>query len=497
MIRMAPHLSPALLDRFSEFVATRFGLNFPPNRQRDLERGALAACREFGATDPAACLTQLIATPPSQAQAEVLASHLTVGETYFFREKAIFNLLENRLLPELIEARRATSRRLRIWSAGCASGEEPYSLAILLSRLLPDLPRWNLTILGTDINARALHKAASGVYGAWSFRHAPPWLKADYVRETTQGRHEIRPDIREKVVFAYHNLVRDPYPSVANNTNAMDIIMCCNVLMYFRPETARQVGERFYHALVDGGWLIVSSGEASPELFPRFERVGFPSAILFRRQAQQAYHPPPARGLSQTAWGVAPTADAGGEDAVPLDEIEAVGACDDLESVIPSPPPSFEEAFALYSGGRYAEAATRLQTLTEPRALALMARLHANQGMLGEALSWCDQAIGSEKLNPRHHYLRASILQELGRNEDALESLKHTLYLDPDFVPAHLALGNHLLRQQKRNQAQRHFRIAYSLLDSYPQDEPLAELEGMTAGRLKEVVLAAQQEDEA
>jgi len=492
---MASHLSPALLAQFSKFVATHFGLHFPQNRQRDLERGALAACLEFGANDPEACLSRLMDTPPSQVQAEVLASHLTVGETYFFREKAIFELLENRILPELIASRRATNKRLRIWSAGCATGEETYSLAILLCRMLPDLPEWNLTILGTDINARALHKAATGIYGSWSFRHPPPWLKETYFRETPEG-YEVRPDIRENVVFFYHNLVEDPYPSVANNTNAMDIIVCCNVLMYFQPETIQQVGENFYHALLDDGWLIVSPGEATPALFPRFERVGFPSAILFRRQQGAATLPPPA-ALPQEVWAFTPVPDYGKERAVPPGEVVAAGACDDLETVIPAPPASFENALALYSSGRYTEAAAQLKSLAEPRAQALMARLHANQGMLDEALSWCDKAIDSEKINPRLHYLRAAILQELGRNQDAAESLKHTLYLDPDFVPAHLAWGNLLLRQDKRKEAQRHFRIAFSLLRDYPQDELLPELEGMTAGRMRDVVWAAQQEDEA
>jgi chemotaxis protein methyltransferase CheR len=273
----------------------------------------------------------------------------------------------------------------------------------------------------------------------------------------------------------------------------MDIIMCCNVLMYFRPETAQQVGEHFYHALVNGGWLIVNPGEATPALFPRFERVGFPSAILFQRRHGAAPLPPPA-ALPQEIRAFTPAPDYGEERALPPEEAVAAGACDDLETVIPA---SFDNAFALYTSGRYAEAAAQLKSLAEPRALALMARLHANQGMLDEALSWCDKAIGSEKVDPRHHYLRAAILQELGRSQDAAESLKHTLYLDPDFVPAHLALGNQLLRQDKRNDARRHFRIAFELLRNAPQDELLPELEGMTAGRLKEVVLAAQQENEA
>ncbi|MBS1191878.1 MAG: hypothetical protein H6R10_3670 [Rhodocyclaceae bacterium] len=481
---MAAQLSDTLLAKLSRFTAEHFGLSFPENRLPDLERGFLAACREFGFADAEACLPGLVEAPLSPAQEEILASALTVGETYFFREKAVFELLENRILPELIAARRAAGNKwLRLWSAGCSTGEEAYSLAIVVSRLLPDRADWNVSILGTDINARALRKAAAGLYRSWSLRHVPLWQQKQYLPKTAEGLYEVRPDIRAMVSFSCHNLLRDPYPAILTNTNALDVILCCNVLMYFPPETARQVGENFYRCLVDGGWLIVSPVEASPSLFPAFERVKFPAAVLFRRPELASLQPPPTT-TPQAGWRAPPPPEVG----------QAVG-----RTAPPSPPPALrEDSVSPPAGGRPTEVAAQPPADPGPHAMAM---LHANRGSLAEALSWCDKAIAADPVDPRHRYLRACILQEQGRDQEAAESLKHSLYLDPDFVPAHLTLGHLLLRQDKRREAQRHFRLAYSLLRNYPQDEPLPDLEGFTAARLRyrlrELGLIGGQEDEA
>lgn len=140
-------MSEILLSRLSDFLGAQMGLHFPAERWRDLGRGLSAAAREFGFTDTDACIQWLLASPLTRHRIEVLASYLTVGETYFFRDKKTFDLLEGQILPELIRSRRGTNHLLRIWSAGCATGEEPYSIAILLHKLIPDLecgtsPSW-------------------------------------------------------------------------------------------------------------------------------------------------------------------------------------------------------------------------------------------------------------------------------------------------------------------------------------------------------------------
>ena len=255
------------MPRLSEFLAQQMGLHFPAERWPDLARGIDAAALEFRFPDAASCIQWLLSAPLSRSQVEILSSHLTVGETYFFREPQVFDVLQTHILPALIQSRRQSGQHLRLWSAGCASGEEAYSLAILLQRLLPDFRQWNISILATDINPHALQKAAAGIYGDWSFRNAPPWLREGYFRAIPGGRYEIAPAVRDMVTFSYLNLAADVYPSLLNNTNAMDIIFCRNVLMYFSPQRAQQVIHNLYRCLVDGGWLIVRRPIANRKRF--------------------------------------------------------------------------------------------------------------------------------------------------------------------------------------------------------------------------------------
>ena len=280
---MTEHLSTSAFARLSQFVSEHLGFYFPPARRLDLERGMRSISRAFEFDDVESCVQWLLSSPISQSRIEILASHLTVGETYFFRERPSFDLLETRILPELIDRRRNTARRLRFWSAGCCTGEEAYSIAILLKRLLPDLADWQITILATDINPNFLKKAEDGVYGEWSFRGVSAELKEKYFAKRHNGRFEILPEIKRMVTFSYLNLMEEIYPSLLGNSNAMDIIFCRNVLMYFGSERAKEVVRKLRLSLLDGGLLIVSPCETSQVLYEQFTTANFPGITLYQK----------------------------------------------------------------------------------------------------------------------------------------------------------------------------------------------------------------------
>ena len=463
---MRPTLSSPLLSRLSEFVATQTGLHFPPERWADLERGIAAAAPDFNFSDRESCARWLLSAPLTRHMNEVLASHLSVGETYFFREKQSLEILGEQVLVQLLQSRRQNERRLRIWSAGCSTGEEAYTIAILLDRLIPDLKEWNITILATDFNPKFLRKAAQGVYGEWSFRDAPGWLRERYFSKRSDGRFEIHPRIRKMVTFSYLNFVDDVYPSLSNNTGAMDVILCRNVLMYFTEQRAKQVAGNFYRALVDGGWLIVSPTEASHSLLSPFTPVEFPGTVLYRKMAGAG---------SQPLVGGHP---------VPL-LFEEAEVAPPMPLLVPTEP-------VVVAADIHAAQADQLPVpqLDEREAPSLLARSCANQGRLGEALEWCEKAIAADKLNPAHHYLLATILQEQGRHDTAIQSLVRALYLDPDFVLAHFSLGNLHQSHRRYREAQRYFGNVLVLLRKLPADETLPEADGLTAGRLAEIVTA-------
>jgi chemotaxis protein methyltransferase CheR len=486
---MRPSEIPEMLrGELSEFIVQKMGLHFPPERWADLQRGLAGAAAELGAADLAGFVLSLLSRGATRTQLQVLARHLTIGETYFFREKKTLDALVERILPAIIVARRNGSRRLRLWSAACCTGEEAYTLAILLQQVIPDFADWQVSILATDLNERFLQKAAAGVYGEWSFRDAPPWLKERYFRRTPEGQYAIVPGIKKLVTFAQLNLVEDVFPSLSTETNAMDIIFCRNVLMYFSLPQARKVVDNLRRALVDDGWLAVSPSESSQVLFADFATVNFPGVIVYRKgpvkmpgaSAAPGWGPPVFSEPALPVFAPPPPL------PVPVIKREVTPA-----KALVSP---LDIASAHFAQGRYADAAeTLLAALAAPaapsaEAFSLLARALANQGRLPEALAWCERWLAAAKLEPAAHYLRAMVLQELGEPAQARASLQRAIYVNPQFILGHFAMGNLARDTGRPAEAEKHFVNALDLLRHCEPDAPLPEAEGLTAGRLTEII---------
>lgn len=473
---MQAMLDDRRLGDFSGFLAARMGLYYPPERWPDLERAVTQMAAELGFADADACMRHFLSTEVDRPQIETLASHLTIGETYFFREPASYDALATRALPDLIHQRRASGyRSLRIWSAACSTGEEAYSMAILLDRLIPDIRDWNITLLATDINPRSLRKAIDGRYGEWSFRGIDPEIRRTYFTPR-DGRWEVAPHIRHMVSFAYHNLAEDQYPSVRNNTNAMDIVFCRNVLMYFSAERARRVVTQLQHCLVDGGWLVAAAVEGSADLFAPLVNAGIGDATLYRKLTLAAPAP------LAPAFALPPL------DLVPAAPVAAPVAA----------PTTLEQARALYEAGENAQAIALLladpATPTDGAALTLLARLHANEGHLDRAAESCRQALVIDRLAPERHYLLALIQQECGDGRAAAESLKRALYADPDFILAHVALAGLAMAENRLSEARRCYRNALTLLNARDPSDIVPEGDGLTVGRLIEIIRVASAE---
>lgn len=458
---MSESFSDLQLSTLSDFISETLGLHFPPGRWPDLERQTRLAATELGVVDLDPFLRGLGSAALSPDEVEILASHLTIAETYFWREPQVFEALRSEILPNLIQARRSGARRLRVWSAGCASGEEAYSLAIALRQALPAREAWQVTLLATDLNPRILRRAQAGRYGEWSFRNAPPKFKETNFTHTEDGRYEIRPEIREMVTFSPLNLVTDAYPSAATNTLAMDLIFCRNVLMYFLPATAQAVGQRFHQALAEGGWLVVGASELSQQVFPQFASVHYPGAIIYRRVA--------ATGLAGPAPGRARPE----RLQVPAARVAAPTRPANVR-IRPATP-------------------VAVAALPAPAPVTQAVRSLANQGQLDAALATCELAITQEKLNPVLYYLRATILQELDRVVEAMAELKRALYLDPHFVLAHFVLGNLARRQGQAVLAKKQFENGLVLLGAQDPNDLLPEAEGLTVGRLRQILRATLQ----
>ncbi|OPY15384.1 MAG: Chemotaxis protein methyltransferase Cher2 [Syntrophus sp. PtaB.Bin001] len=503
-------ISDAQWRRLMEWITSQTGLYLPQDRLPDLKRRLLNAASEFhfDRIEPFVCW--LLSTKLTQRQIETLASHLTVGETYFFRETLSLEALEKYILPELIASRRSM-RYLRIWSAGCATGEEPYSIAIMLRRLIPDIEKWQITLLATDINPRFLERASQGIYREWSFRGDFQWLKDQYFTRTVDGRYRILEKIRKMVTFNYLNLATDPYPSLFNNTNAMDIIFCRNVLMYLEPSLAKLVVRRLYRALADEGWVLHSVTEGFHLLFTKFVAVTFPGVTLYQKKTNQV------GALEIYRPSEHPKKEIVVKEGEKPDEWQAVSPTEELnydwvrepEQVRKEPPISeslpaeaveksledslYENAIQLFRHGLYQECEELLKSCLEHNPAdfqghVLMARLYADQGRLSDAQAWCEKAISINKLDAGCHYLRAVILIEQRRFTEAEQALRHALYLNPDFVLAHFTLGSLAREDLRISLSSRHFEHALLLLKNYQTNDILPESDGVTAGRMKDII---------
>lgn len=503
--------SEELLFETSELIAGRLGLNFPKERWADLERGLSSAAKELGFKNSEAAAQWFLTGHINKNQIEILASHLTIGETYFLREKQSFQLLETKILPGIIQKRKNSDKRLRIWSAGCCTGEEPYSVAILLHELIKDLKDWNITVLATDINPRFLRKAIDGVYSEWSFRDTPGWIKEKYFKKTKNSCYELHSSIRSMVKFFYLNLADDNYPSLLTNTNAMDIIFCRNVLMYFKPETVQKVTGKFYNCLLDGGWLLVSQSETSSVLYSNFCTVNFTNAVFYKKDKNQSMPHLSFNIEELLTFPIEPEKVSFkeiitvNESDLPLDRFEITSVPvepEDAEKVNTTGHERdiYAEAVQAFAEGRIVDTVNIiLEELSrfpdDSRYLILLARIYANEGRLLEALELCKKAIGIDKLNSSYHFLLAVILRECDQVEDAILSLKKVIYLDHNNLLAHFTLGNLVWQNGMIKQSQKHFRNALELAAAYHPEKVLPEADGMTAGRIKEIIQSMLQKE--
>lgn len=472
---MQTSLPYSLLTQLRDVLAQKMGLYYPVQRWNDLERGIKLAAPALGVESAEACARQVISAPLTRSRIEILAPYLTVGETYFFREQESLNGLAS-VLPELMAACAQAGRLLRIWSAGCCTGEEPYSIAMLIDQLMCPSGEWNVTIQATDINPVFLEKAAKGIYSEWSFRHTPVWVRERYFKQRKDGSFEISPHIRRRVIFSYLNLADEAYPSSIREPGLMDIILCRNVLMYFSPEGVARVVRNLHRSLSDGGWLITGLVEASGSLnnlFSVFNAPVFPGAALYRKEICPAA---PERRLDPDLPAV-----------FPGHKVENVSG------------PGFSTAAMCrrspYASGRTGSPGLPVSVNSDQSAekgdfsaLCDTAHSFASRGQLAEAHKWCKKAIAVSGLNPVPHYLLATIRLESGQTQDAIQSLQRTLYLDPDFVLAHFLLGSVHLSRGRHQEANRHFDAALLLLADCPPHKTLPESDGLTAARLAQAI---------
>jgi chemotaxis protein methyltransferase CheR len=491
-----------MLKELSSLITSHTGLYFPEKKWNTLSKGIQSVISDLD-TDIHQLL-QSLHSSPAQKVIDALTTRLTIGETYFLRDKNFFQILQDHILRGIIEHPKRETKKINFLSAACATGEEPYSIAILIDQMSLVLKGWDITIIGSDINPVALNNARKGIYSNWSMRGTPEKIIKKYFTPTTKNYFKIAPHIRQMVHFRQLNLMADNYPAALNFYESMDIILCRNVLMYFNQQSRNSAIQKLSKLLVKNGWLITGPAESGFVNLPEFTSVRFPNAQYYRKgpPRKNIDDLKPAR-TSRKKHSIRATMRTHSKKNT-TDKKFLRRQTDRLISKPPEKPPydMYQEAVNDYNRGDYLQSVKKLLTLVskgqnsnnsflmKTESMILLAKSYANINELEQAETWCKKAIDTEKLNPGLYYLLSTIFQSAENIDASMKSLKQSIYLDPDFIMAHFTLGMLLLQKNMPVKSRKSMHNALSLLEQTDTEEILPYSEGIAAGRLIETIKA-------
>jgi chemotaxis protein methyltransferase CheR len=434
--------------------------------------------RVVAAPSIAAYFAYLQCFQESRQELKKLVAHLTIGETSFFRFDPHFAALIERVIPELIKHHQ-TTRRLRIWSAGCSTGEEVYSLAITLLQHFPQLASWDITILGTDISHQSLATARRGNYQERSLRHVTPKLLSKWFIKDGTG-WTVTECLRSRTRFAFLNLQSETYPSSKNGTVECDLIFCRNVMIYFRPETVRAVVSRLRRALRPGGYLFLGHAETLGAGFLDFVRCQHHGGTYYRV------------GDEEEIKGATPVSKKQDENRK---QPQFILFKEPNENRL-LPRDSREEAkekSGIILANKVNNKTTSLKnaTIVTPPVITASQLLDqgfslADQGRLEDALALCQQVLHTDDLSPRAYFLRGLIHDQQGQSLVAAEDFQRVILLDIKVVMAHYHLAHVYRRIGRKAEALRSLQTAVRLLTKMGDEEAIPDAKDWTVAGLLE-----------
>lgn len=483
---MRPTLSTGQFQTLATRIAEYSGFLLDGSRHRSLESALVVRIEALGLEDTRSYLLQLDAAELHRLT-ELVVNH----ETQFFRTPAHHRALREQILPAL-HRERPIGQPLRCWSAGCATGEEPYSLAITALEVLGDpLPR-PVEIYATDISAQALAKARAGCYRGRTLTNIGPIeLKRRFTQD--QGSFTIRPEVSALVRFEQHNL----HAALPTWARSLDIISCQNVTIYFSVDVVRALMARFFDVLTPGGYLFLGFSETLWRIFDRFETVEVSGAFVYRKPLPRVIAPKPLTKL-RTRLGTRELRDRRGTR-----ELRSLGHASSLSNIPtpqriaslrratqPEPTTSIdaEHGMALFRAGALDEALKTLQQVkpehkSYPQVLATIARIHADRGAWDEAAAEARRAIELDVLTYDAHLLLGMLCANQERWDEAVTHLERVRYLEPRAPLPSFHLANAYRGQQQLDLAEREYRSTLRKLEELDAADML---DGVTVSWLRD-----------
>ena len=450
--------------RLKDYFIANTGLAYYIDKDEQLASHLARRMAELALSDCESYVRLLQSDEADGSELDKLIAMVTIGETFFFRHREAFDALRDIVFPDLIRRNQAV-RKLRIWSAGCSIGAEPYSIAILLKRDFGHLlSGWEVSIIATDINRDFLERAREGKFEDWAFRSVSEEVKGGCFSRS--GRSWlIDAQYKQWISFQYHNLVKDPCPSLRNHLDAFDLILCRNVTIYFSQRTVSNLVQELYFSLPANGWLLVGHAEPNVDIYRSFRAVNVPGAILYQKAGEETAAP---AGTSPEPFTFIPQ---------PFTLPPAPGA---------PPPRPLDLAPKRSASSDQKPGGAPPSVVSSSPELASIQQI-ADEGDLERAAQCCEKFLEKEKLNPVAHFYYALILEQMGRRRETQESLRRAIYLDRNFVVAHYYLGLIQQRMAEPRQALRCFRNVLNLLSGMEAEQPIPAADEFSVAELKQL----------
>jgi chemotaxis protein methyltransferase CheR len=348
-----------------------------------------------------------------------LLDAVTIQETHFFRNLPQVDALRRDVLPDLLRRNRSTGRPLTIWSAGCSTGEEPYTLAMLLVQLFEETGPFPVRIIGTDVSAAALDVARAGVYSGRTIQLAEPGAVERWFDERPDGSYSVAQPVRDLVEFRLQNLVTDEPPFASGE---VDLVVCRNVTIYFGRETTARLVRGFHRLLTLGGYLLLGHAETLWQISEDFSLLPVGEAFIYRKDAVPQNGRRPSVGRPPTPTSV-PAPRRVMRDVLRVPSLRPRRAPTPAPPAVPAPPP-----------------------VASPLDDLIKARDALSAGNYAEAATLAERATATHPLLVEGYIIEGRALSNQGDDDGAIVALRKAVFLDPTAAHAHFLLATTLAR---------------------------------------------------
>ncbi len=444
---MSRPLSQADFELLREYLRRTAGLEFDEARRHGLAASVATRLAATGHSGVAESVTALD-VPSGSVERQRLLDAVTIQETHFHRARPQIEALRDHILPDIIRRAADDGREVVVWSAGCSTGEEPFTLAMLMLEVAAALPPWltrpAMRVVGSDVSSAALQVATSATYSGRTIDLAEPEAVQRWLQSEPDGTYVVRDEVRALVTFVHNNLIADSPPFKADS---IDLIVCRHVTIYFSRETTRALVGRFQGALAPAGWLLMGPAESLWQVSDAFTLEAVGEAFAYRSATDRSVVRPdetaPAsspgsgrlpllsgptarlRSTGAAARGILPR-----RLGVPLTPQIRPPATRTVEPPRPARPivaaigTPFEQAQAEFDLGRYDRAAQQCQAIVDadpvhPAAYVLLGHALLNEGDAPGAVGPLQKAVFLEPQAGHAHFLLAVALSTCGRAAQA------------------------------------------------------------------------------